>query len=220
MKKVLVTAVHPDDETLGCGGTLLKHKDRGDEIYWMIMTNISTEYGFSENDVKARQEEIKRVTDEYGFNGVFELDLPAAGLDEVNRREIITKVSNVIQQVKPDTVVLPYEFDVHSDHRITFDAVYSCTKTFRYPSIKNLYMMEVVSETEFASPSKGFRPNYFVDITNHMEDKLNLFDIYKSESGDHPFPRSRKNIQAIATFRGAMSGCRYAESFMVLKEIW
>jgi LmbE family N-acetylglucosaminyl deacetylase len=82
-------------------------------------------------------------------------------------------------------------------------------------------MMETLSETEFAVSTKddSFIPNVFVDISKYINKKLEIMQIYESELQEHPFPRSIKNIKALATFRGATSGCYYAESFMLLKEI-
>ena len=81
--------------------------------------------------------------------------------------------------------------------------------------------METLSETEFAPSTKedSFVPNMFVDITDFIDRKIEIMKIYKGEFDDHPFPRSERNIRALATFRGATAGCEYAESFMMLKEI-
>ena len=105
--------------------------------------------------------------------------------------ELITKISSVINKVKPDTIYLPFKGDVHSDHKYIFDAAYSCTKTFRYPFIKKIYMMETLSETEFSLSTKedSFVPNVFVDISEFMDKKIELMNIYESEIGKHPFPR-------------------------------
>ena len=111
--------------------------------------------------------------------------------------------------------------DAHSDHRFTFDAVVACTKSFRYPFIKKVFMYECISETEFAPqlPEKIFVPNYFVDITDFFARKLEIMQVYQSELGEHPFPRSNRNIEALATYRGASAGVVYAESFQVVKII-
>jgi LmbE family N-acetylglucosaminyl deacetylase len=219
MHKVLVIAVHPDDETLGCGGTILRHRERGDEVYWLIVTNISEKYGYDRSRVRDRQKEIDRVSREYGFKDVFKLNMPAARLDQVPRHDLVESVRKVIDSVKPDTVILPYEFDVHSDHRIGFEAAYSCIKVFRHPSVRKVMMMEVLSETEYASAGHAFTPNCFVDVTEHLERKIGILNLYKGETGRHPFPRSEESVRAIATSRGAAAGCRYAEGFMILKEI-
>jgi LmbE family N-acetylglucosaminyl deacetylase len=221
MNKVLVVAVHPDDETLGCGGTLLKHKDIGDEIHWMIATDIRNLDIFDESLVKERDGEICKVERIYGFDSVNMLGLSATKVDQNSVSELILKISSVFDKVKPNIIYLPFKGDVHSDHKYIFDATYSCTKSFRYPFIKKIYMMETLSETEFSVSTKenSFIPNVFVDVSNYMDKKIEAMNIYKSEIGSHPFPRSEINIRALATFRGATSNCNYAESFMLIKEI-
>lgn len=215
--KILVVAVHPDDETLGCGGTLLKHKHNGDEIYWLICTKIDD--GSDYYDV--RENEIKQASDIYKFDGVFSLGLKTMRVDEYSMSDLIGKISKVINEVKPNIIYLPFKSDVHSDHRKIFEASYSCTKSFRYPFIKKIYMMETISETEFAPSAKddAFVPNSFVDISNYLDKKIEIMKIFKSEIEEHPFPRSERNLRALATLRGATCGCEYAESFMLLKEI-
>jgi len=135
--------------------------------------------------------------------------------------ELISKISSIINKVKPNIIYLPFKGDVHSDHKYIFDAAYSCTKVFRYPFIKKIYMMETLSETEFSLSTKedSFVPNVFVDISEYMDRKIEAMKIYESEMGDHPFPRSERNLRALATYRGATSRCNYAESFMLIKEI-
>jgi len=221
MNKVLVIAVHPDDETLGCGGTLLKHKKNGDEIHWLIATDIKESQGFKKEIIDQRKEEIVKVATSYNFDSVHNLNLSTMRVDEYNMSDLIGKISTIINEVKPNIIYLPFKSDVHSDHRHIFDAAYSCTKSFRYPFIKKIYMIETLSETEFSPSTKedSFIPNMFVDISDFMDEKLDIMRIYASELGQHPFPRSERNLKALATLRGATSGCNYAESFMLLKEI-
>jgi len=215
--KVLVVAVHPDDETLGCGGTLLKHKANGDEIHWLICTAIDKNHSY----YKTRENEIEEVSNLYNFDSVHNLRLKTMQVDEYNMSELIGKISKVINEVKPNIIYLPFKSDVHSDHRKIFEASYSCTKIFRYPFIKKIYMMETLSETEFAPSTKedSFVPNVFVDISEFLDTKIEIMKIFESEVGEHPFPRSERNLRALATLRGATAGCEYAESFMLLKEI-
>ncbi len=219
--KVLVIAPHPDDETLGCGGTLLKHKADGDAVHWLILTSIKEENGFAASVVETRRREIEAVSSIYGFDGVYDLDFPTMRLDETPFSRLIGSISDVFEQVEPNIVYLPFKSDVHTDHQIAFKAAYSCTKTFRCPSIKKIVMMETLSETEFAPSTKedSFIPNMFVDITGFIDRKIEIMNHYKTEMETHPFPRSERNIRALATLRGATSGCEYAESFMILKEI-
>jgi LmbE family N-acetylglucosaminyl deacetylase len=134
---------------------------------------------------------------------------------------LIEKISSVINKVKPHIIYLPFKGDIHSDHKHVFNAAYSCTKSFRYPFIKIIYMMETLSETEFSLSTKdeSFIPNVFVDISDYMDKKIEAMEIYEGEMGSHPFPRSERNIKALATHRGATVGCEYAESFMLIKEV-
>ena len=215
--KILVVAVHPDDETLGCGGTLLKHKDNGDEIHWLICTKIDENNHY----YTIRENEIEQASRLYGFDGIYSLGLKTMRVDEYSMSELVGKISKVINEVRPNIIYLPFKGDVHSDHRKVFEAGYSCTKSFRYPFIKKIYMMETLSETEFAPSTKedSFIPNSFVDIGEYFEKKIEIMKIFKSEFAEHPFPRSEKNIRALAGLRGATCGCEYAESFMLLKEI-
>lgn len=218
---VCVLALHPDDETLGCGGTLLKHKEQGDEIHWVICTEVKEKNGFSLDEVKRREEEIDKVGKLYGFDSVSRLGLSTMKVDEYSMSDLITLFSDVVNVVRPSIVYLPFKGDVHSDHRYMFNAAYSCTKVFRYPFIKKIYMMEVLSETDFALSTKedSFVPNVFVDVSLYHEQKLEIMQVYQHELSEHPFPRSLQNINALATLRGATAGCEYAESFMLLKEI-
>jgi N-acetylglucosamine malate deacetylase 1 len=215
--KVLVIAVHPDDETLGCGGTLLKHKSNGDDIHWLICTQTNK----NDNFYKVREKEIKKVSKLYKFDSVINLKLKTMQVDEYTMSKLIGKISKVINDIKPNIVYLPFKGDVHSDHRKIFEAAYSCTKSFRYPFIKKIYMIETLSETEFAPSSKedSFIPNVFVNISKYMNKKLEIMKVFESEIAEHPFPRSERNIKALGTLRGATCGCEYAESFVLLKEI-
>lgn len=217
-KRILIIATHPDDETLGCGGTLLKHIEAGDEVFWCIVTTYDQKT--TDNQVyTSREKEIDKVMQAYSFSELIRLPFYTTTLDSTTIPQLISYFSTMIKRIQPDTLYLPYAFDVHSDHRVTFEAIYSCTKSFRYPFIKRILMMETLSETEFAIPSQAFQPNVFIDISNFMQKKIEIMKIYKSELSDHPFPRSIKSIEALATLRGSAAQCNYAESFMLLKEI-
>ena len=214
--RILVVAVHADDETLGCGGTLLKHKANGDKIHWLICTTTNKNKNYYQN----REKEINKVSKLFNFDSVHNLQFETTKIDQYNMNEIIEKISRVINKVKPSIIYLPFKEDVHTDHKKIFEASYSCTKSFRYPFIKKIYMMETLSETEFAPSTKkdSFVPNTFVDISKYMDKKIQIMKVYKSEIGKFPFPRSVRSIKALASFRGSTSGFGFAESFILLKE--
>jgi LmbE family N-acetylglucosaminyl deacetylase len=219
-ENVLVVAVHPDDETLGCGGTLLRHKKEGDNTSWLIVTSMKEEQGYSRKQIAARQKQIEQVAQHYSFSEVLNLDIPAGRVDDMSTADLVEMCAQVITKAQPTVLYLPFMFDVHSDHRSTFHAIYSATKWFRHPSIQRIYLMETQSETDFAIGTHGqvFVPNYFVDISNCLKDKIKIAALYESEFKDHPFPRSSRNIEALASVRGATSGFEYAEAFQLIKE--
>ena len=215
--KVLVITVHPDDETLGCGGTLLKYKDNWDEIHWLICTNIDSSHEY----YSIRQKEIKQVSTMYGFDSVHNLNLNTMKVDQYAMSDLIEKISLVVNKVKPNIMFLPFKTDVHSDHRVIFNASYSCTKSFRYSFIKKIYMMEVLSETEFSPSTKedAFVPNVFVNISKYIDKKIEIMKLFKSEIKAHPFPRSEEAMRALSMYRGATCGYSYAEAFILLKQV-
>ncbi|MBF0531670.1 MAG: PIG-L family deacetylase [Candidatus Omnitrophica bacterium] len=222
MKKVLVVAVHPDDETLGCGGTLLRHKAAGDAAAWLIVTSALTEQGYASAEVDRRAREIAAVGQEYGFSLTEQLGYPTKKLRTVGEHELIDRFSRILKQWEPQIVYLPFAQDVHGDHRVAFTTMFSALKSFRAPFVEKVYMMETISETEFAPalPGKGFTPNVFVDISAVLDSKMRIMNLYSAEMGAHPFPRSVEHIRALALHRGATCGRTFAEAFMLLKEIW
>lgn len=219
-KSVVVVSPHPDDETLGCGGTMLRHTDQGDTVHWLIVTHISEDLGFAAKRVNQREHEIECVADQYGIATVKNLEYPTTRLDSEPIGDIVEAVGKLFTNIEPQIVYVPYRNDIHTDHAVVFDAVAACTKSFRYPSIERVLAYETLSETEFALDPDvgGFKPNVFVDITGRVEKKVGIMEIYDSEVGAHPFPRSEGAIRAQASLRGSTSGFEAAEAFMLLKE--
>lgn len=217
--RIIVIAPHPDDETLGVGGTLLRKKAEGATIAWVIVTTISKESGWSEEQVKQRDDEINRITQLYDFDEVYALNFQTTQLDTIPMSDIVTAISGVFKSFRPEEVFVPHPSDVHTDHRIVFNAVSACTKWFRYPSVKRVLAYETLSETDFGlGTDQALRPNVFLDVTKFLDKKIEAMDIYSSEVGDFPFPRSHEAIRALATLRGAASGFKAAEAFELLRE--
>ncbi|WP_419875558.1 PIG-L deacetylase family protein [Candidatus Pristimantibacillus sp. PTI5] len=217
---VIVVAPHPDDETLGCGGTLLRHLKNGDEIHWLIITHIHEKDGFSSERIKEREKEIEEVTAMYKFSSVHHLKFPTAQLDALPLGKIVSAIGNVFKEVQPKTLYIPYRGDVHSDHSVVFDATVACTKWFRYPSIHRVLVYETLSETDFGinPDNNGFLPNVFVNIQDDLDKKLEIMNVFSSELGEFPFPRSQKAMQSLAYLRGVAAGFEAAEAFMLLRE--
>jgi LmbE family N-acetylglucosaminyl deacetylase len=220
MNNVLVVSVHPDDETIGAGGTLLKHIAAGDKVYWIIVTSMIGGYG-SDSDIQRRDSEIAAVSKAYGFAQTFALNYPTTRLSDESLFKLVPDIAKIFSEIQPHIVYTVNRSDAHSDHRVAFEAVMACTKSFRVPSVKRVLMFECLSETEFAPalPERIFFPNYFVDVTPFLSRKLEILEIFQSELGAHPFPRSEDNVKALAVFRGATAGVQYAEAFQLLKFI-
>lgn len=217
--KVLVIAPHPDDETLGCGGTLLRMREEGAQLAWLIVTAVSEQSGWTPERVRERDREIDRVTQLMGFAQVFNLRLPTGQLDQVPMWDLINQFASVFKSFEPELVLFPSAADAHTDHRVVSHAVVACTKWFRYPSVKRVLAYETISETGYGLGDEMiFSPNYFVDIGPYVERKLEVMATYHSEMGAFPFPRSAEAIRALATVRGAAAGFRAAEAFQLLRE--
>ena len=221
--KTLIVAPHPDDELLGCGGTLLRRVAEGGTVAWLLMTAITEGAGWSVERIQQRAAEIDRVRKglQVAPHHLYALGFPTAELDRIPMSILVGKISEVFADFQPDEVLLPYPGDVHSDHRVTFEAASACTKWFRYPSVKRVLAYETPSETDFGIDPRdtGFKPNVFVDIGGQLEQKLELMKIYASEMGEFPFPRSEKALRALAQLRGSQAGFDAAEAFMLLREL-
>jgi LmbE family N-acetylglucosaminyl deacetylase len=213
---VLVIAPHPDDETLGCGGTLLRHLNEGDDVHWLIVTSVLEEDGWAPNYVAEKNKQIDLVNANYGFLGKHQLGFPAAGLDALPFRQIVEAIEKVINAVCPTTLYIPSGYDAHTDHQIVFSATTASAKWFRAQSIKEIYSYETLSETNFSFADKAFDPNVFVNITDYLEKKCDILTQYSTEISEHPFPRSEKAVRALAELRGSQSGCNAAESFQLV----
>ena len=219
MKKVLVVGTHPDDETLGCGGSLLKHQENGDSIYWLNFTDMHEEDGWGIHKVKKRKKEIETVIDKYKFSKFFNLGYPTLKLDTMSISSILDDVNRVYKEIRPEIIYLPFIHDIHSDHQIVSKIIQSTLKWFRHPNIIKALMYETPSETEFNFiKEKQFNPNIFVNIEGYLDKKIEIMKVYDSELLDFPFPRSVTTIKSLAKFRGSQSGYKAAEAYELVYE--
>ena len=138
MKTLLVFAPHPDDETLGCGGTILKAQRAGHQVIWLIVTSATTDQGYSEEFIDRRKTQLKKVSQAYNFYETIQLEFPTATLDQIPLNKIISSITEAIDgiQVFPTHLYLPFPGDAHSDHRVVFDAAMASFKWFRKKKIK------------------------------------------------------------------------------------
>ena len=222
MSNILVVAPHPDDETLGLGGTIIKNIEKGNCVYWLVVTGMTELSGYSKQQINQRDRDIEKIADYYNFEKVFQLRFPAAQLNYGVLGNLIKQVGQVVKEIEPEEIFLPYPKDIHSDHFFVFEAMKATSKWFRYPYVKRILCYETLSETNFclsAVSGSTFIPNVYEDITPYFKGKLEAMNIYASEISSHPFPRSEDSLVAQAKLRGSECGCSFAEAFMLLKEI-
>jgi LmbE family N-acetylglucosaminyl deacetylase len=216
----MIVAPHPDDEVLGAGGTLLRRKSEGNQIGWLIMTQMGGDGSYSVEDKRRRNLEIEEVKHFFNFDFVEQLDFETKRLCEIRTSVLVKNVSRSLDEFAPDELLIPHSSDVHSDHKITFNVIASCTKWFRNAHVRRVLSYETLSETGFGLGREAtFNPNYFVDITTFLDSKVKAMEIYSSEMAEFPFPRSGEAIESLAKFRGASAGVKAAEAFELLRDI-
>lgn len=219
---VLAISAHPDDETLGCGGTLLKHREAGDDIYWLIATQ-AYQPRWSSELVDLKAQEVSKVASEYGIKRKFELGFQATSLDNVMQDQLMVKIREVISEVAPESVYLVHGGDIHSDHQSVFSATTSVLKPFNMSKlgVRRVVSYECLSSTEGSPPflASAFVPNIFNDITPYIDYKVRIMETYSTEIHSGAMPRTSSAIRALARFRGATVGVEYAEAFMLIRAL-
>lgn len=220
--RVLAVSAHPDDETLGCGGTLLKHRAAGDEVHWLIASSW-TQPRTSASAIALRQKQIQAVAQAYGVVDVAQLGYPDARLDRIPMSDLIEGIDAVLGKVRPEIVYVVHGGDVHSDHVLVHTATMSALKSFRMTSfgVRRVLAFETLSSTDAAvqDPRHAFLPTVYNDITGYLEQKCDVMHHYCSELQDARLPRTPSAMTALARWRGATVGVEHAEAFVLLREL-
>jgi LmbE family N-acetylglucosaminyl deacetylase len=220
MKTILVVAAHPDDEVLGCGGTIAKHVKDGDDVSLIIMADGVSSRDES-NASKAIRKERENMANEsgklLGLRGISFLGFPDNLMDSLSLLEIIKPLELLISKIKPDVIYTHHGGDLNIDHQITHRAVMTACRPQPSCSVKEVYSFEVNSSTDWSSRSIGtpFVPQKFVDISNEQETKMAALNVYHSEMRPYPHSRSFEAVIALDKYRGASIGCEYAEAYVV-----
>jgi len=216
--RILAISAHADDETLGCGGTLLKHGDNDDELNWLLVSSPQNPT-FDDAFITKRNSQISDVTAAYDMNAVIELGFPAAGLDTVSSQELISKVRSTLIELNPDRIYVVHRGDVHTDHQIVFDAVWAASKPFNVGNCWDIFVYETPSSTNMAAPGLGsnFVANTYSNVSDFFPKKLEILQIYDTELQDSPNPRSLDAVDALSRYRGSVIGVPHAEAFMTIR---
>ena len=219
---ILTISVHPDDETLGCGGTLLCHRASGENLFWLVVTQAH-EPQWPAELIEKKAVEVQRVAEAYGMQETFKLGFPTVRLDTVPQAQLMDGIRSVIERVRPEIVYLVHDGDVHSDHHHVFQSAMCVLKAFymRKLGVQRVLCYETLSSTEAAPPQffRTFVPTVYRDISKHLERKIEIMNIYQTEAQPDPFPRGSSAIRAQARYRGATIGVEYAEAFVLVREV-
>jgi LmbE family N-acetylglucosaminyl deacetylase len=221
VRRVLAVASHPDDETLGAGGTLARHADQGDEVWVCILTDGVT----ARHEQAALQQQCaERAGDVLGVKRIVFCGLPDQRLDALPLLDVIAPIEQCIADLQPSLVYTHFKEDVNQDHRITFQATLVATRPVG-SSVRRLLCWETASSTEWAGPFAGsvFAPNVFVDIRDTLPRKIEAMkcyaDTFMSEVRQYPHPRSYEALEVYAKRNGIVAGLAAAEPFMLVREV-
>jgi len=224
---VLVVAAHPDDEVLGCGGSMAKWTQSGDDVHILILAEGATARD-KIRDTGARKSELSQLaksaheaSDILGVKSVNLLNLPDNRMDSLDLLDVVKEVENYIDKMQPNIVVTHHIGDLNIDHHITHKAVITACRPQPGHPVKRILSFEVPSATEWQSPTLGnsFAPNWYEDISDKLELKRNALIAYSSEMREWPHARSIKAVEHLAQWRGATVGCEAAEAFILVREI-
>jgi LmbE family N-acetylglucosaminyl deacetylase len=227
MDKVLVVAAHPDDEVLGCGGTIARHADAGDQVQVLIVAEGATSRQEQRNRLQAG-DELSALAQAalkagliLGAAGVELLDLPDNRLDCLDRLDLIKRIEERIDRHQPQVVYVHHAGDVNVDHRRLHEAVVTACRPTPGQPVRRLLSFEVASSSEWQPPGSApaFQPNWFVDISDQWHRKRDALVAYASEMRPWPHARSLEALGHLARWRGAQVGVEAAEAFCLLRQL-
>jgi LmbE family N-acetylglucosaminyl deacetylase len=225
-RKMLVVAAHPDDEVLGCGGTIARLAQEGHDIFISILgEGITSRYDSTKEAdgklVKELHTKSQRVAEFLGAKDLFMYNQPDNRFDTIPILDIVKIIENLIYKLKPEVVYTQDGGDLNIDHAISFRASLTATRPIKGCPVRELYAYEVPSSSEwsFGQFEPAFKPNVFVDIRETLDIKVKALQLYESEVRSFPHPRSPEAIRAIAERWGSLVGCEAAEAFKLIRAV-
>ena len=224
MKTILVITAHPDDEVLGCGGTIARLISEGNSVYTLILGEGVTSRDSKrdrtkrENEIAELRKQAENANKILGVKKVYTYGFQDNRFDTVSLLDIIKTIEKIKENIKPDIVFTHYYGDLNIDHQITFKAVMTAFRPINGESVKEIYSFEIPSSTEWnVLSSTYFMPDYFVNINKSLEIKINALKEYKTELRDFPHPRSLKAVELNAKQWGVKMGFEAAEAFKTIR---
>jgi N-acetylglucosamine malate deacetylase 1 len=221
-QRVLVVVAHPDDETLGAGGTIARLVAEGAEVWVCIVCDGVTA---RHSEVDRQKECARQACGLLGAGRVVFLDLPDQRLDSLSLIDVISPIEDCIAELRPDTVLTHFEEDVNQDHGVVFRAAMVATRPAPGSGVSTVMCFETASSTEWAPPFAGstFAPNFYVDIARTLPIKVEAMAAYAgahvSEVKQFPHPRSLEAVSVYARRHGVTVGMEAAEPFMLVRGV-
>ena len=217
---IVVFAAHPDDEALGCSGSLALHSLNKDNIFVVFMTDGVSSRHSNNNKRNVNKRKINCLSSLKTLNikeqNIYFLNFPDNQLDTVPLLKIVKEVEKIINKCNPCIVYTHFKNDLNIDHKITYEAVMTACRPLPNSTIEKILLFEVLSSTDWSlNNNSPFQPNFFVDITKSFKKKINAIKKYENEIKKKPHSRSLNNVKNLAIYRGSSVGVNYAEAFMV-----
>jgi LmbE family N-acetylglucosaminyl deacetylase len=216
---ILVVAAHPDDEVLGCGGTLARHAEEGDAVHVVFLADgVSSRSSASSGMVNERENAAAAAHRILGIQSVHYLGFPDNRLDSLPLLDIVKALESILEKLAPDVIYTHHHGDLNVDHRIAHQAALTACRPQPGQNARQIYAFEVMSSTEWNTPvSEPFMPQLYVDITPWLDKKMAALSAYRLEMRESPHSRSLEHIKALAVHRGMCMGVLAAEAFMVTR---
>lgn len=215
----LVVVAHPDDEVLGAGATIHKLTKEGNKVDVCVMSAQAQARAFRPEDNELN-DDLNRSTKSLGIGKIYEGDFPNIQMNNVPHLNLVQFIEKAIVESQAEVVITHHPSDTNNDHLHTSLACQAAIRLFQRRSdvkpLKELWFMEVLSSTEWAvnSSLKKFEPNLFIEVGELGVNKKTIaLAQYRGVMRPYPHPRSEEAIKGLAAYRGAQSGCDYAESF-------
>ena len=216
-EKILIICAHPDDETLGLGGTILLQTLKGSEVFVLIFSDGELSRGKAVSQVKQREKQAKKVAKILKIKEIKLLGYHDQKLDTIPLIELANHIEESIKKWKPTIIYTHFWGDVNQDHRVLFDATSIATRPTPKSKIKKVICYETPSSTEWSH--NNFKPNLFVDINSVLKTKLKALNHYKQEMGKYPHPRSTEAIISRSNYWGSSVGMKNAEAFIIIRDL-
>jgi N-acetylglucosamine malate deacetylase 1 len=224
---VLAVVAHPDDELIGCGGTLRKLVDEGHQTYTCVLS-ASADARHNRPDIARLREVEAESARMVGIAASVHHEYPNIQFNVVPHLDMVRSIEEAILRFRPEWVFTHHPGDLNVDHRVCYEATTAAVMLPQRLSrdvpptlIKKVFLFEIPSSTDWAhAPQVSFRPNAFFDVSTTFQTKMAALRHFEGALKPHPHSRSEENIMALARLRGAQVGIELAEAFCLVRDLY